>query len=232
MLSEIFYLVKNKNKRYERKFFITEASLAEVKSVIKIHPACFRRQHSTKRINNIYLDTFEMENYFDNLSGIGMRSKPRIRWYSGNFKKAESPTLEVKIRENMLISKLRYNIGDFDLDKNLDKTVKSLIKKADVPEIVKLYLSELKVSSINNYLREYYVSFDNKFRLTLDHDINFYNPKKIALVRDNSSVILELKYNKENDDKAELISNKFPFRMTKSSKYVSGVEKDFLSLEY
>ncbi|NPA45408.1 MAG: hypothetical protein GXO49_07735, partial [Chlorobi bacterium] len=41
---------------------------------------------------------------------------------------------------------------------------------------------------------------------------------------ENNSVVLELKYNQENNDKASAISSQFPFRMTKNSKYVNGIE--------
>ena len=44
---------------------------------------------------------------------------------------------------------------------------------------------------------------------------------------DNASVILELKYDQEHDFGASHITSSFPFRITKSSKYVSGVEKTF-----
>ena len=40
----------------------------------------------------------------------------------------------------------------------------------------------------------------------------------------SDSIILELKYNYQDDDEAHIISSYFPFRMTKNSKYVSGVE--------
>jgi hypothetical protein len=36
--------------------------------------------------------------------------------------------------------------------------------------------------------------------------------------------ILELKYDHEQDEEAGFITNHLPFRMTKSSKYVMGIE--------
>jgi hypothetical protein len=42
-------------------------------------------------------------------------------------------------------------------------------------------------------------------------------------------VIVELKYNREYEELAERISNHFPFRVTRSSKYVDGVARFLMS---
>ena len=42
--------------------------------------------------------------------------------------------------------------------------------------------------------------------------------------QDNSNVILEIKYDDKYDLEAAKISNNFPFRLTKSSKYSRGIE--------
>ena len=44
-------------------------------------------------------------------------------------------------------------------------------------------------------------------------------------ITDNNSIILELKYDANNDYSSDRISNFFPFRMTKISKYVTGLNK-------
>ena len=45
---------------------------------------------------------------------------------------------------------------------------------------------------------------------------------------DSLNSIVELKYNPDKDDTAERISNSFPFRMTKSSKYLQGIESVYM----
>ncbi len=45
---------------------------------------------------------------------------------------------------------------------------------------------------------------------------------------DINNIILELKYNQDMDNGANYIVNCFPFRLTKSSKYVSGIESLYL----
>ncbi len=82
---------------------------------------------------------------------------------------------------------------------------------------------------VNRYSRHYFLSFDQKFRLTLDDELSYYEVSRrnntfSRKVNDDSSVIIELKYNLNNDHMAGTIANHFPFRMTKSSKYVNGIE--------
>ncbi|MCF7835515.1 MAG: VTC domain-containing protein [Candidatus Marinimicrobia bacterium] len=231
MLNEIFFLAKGKNKRYERKFFVSDLSLPEIKSLVRVHPACFRQDYPQRRISSIYLDSFGLDSYFDNLAGIGNRIKTRIRWYGDGFEKVNNPVLEIKIKENLLGSKLRYPLEDFSLNKNLSKVLQFAIKTSNIPKNLKLYLSGLRNSSINSYMREYYISADKKFRLTIDYDLCFYNSNKKMIDRDVSNIILELKHDMENDNEARFVSSQFPFRVTKNSKYVVGVEKSFLFLE-
>jgi hypothetical protein len=45
----------------------------------------------------------------------------------------------------------------------------------------------------------------------------------------DDSVIMELKYDECNDLSAEKITNSFPFRLTKSSKYIMGIQATLVS---
>ena len=90
----------------------------------------------------------------------------------------------------------------------------------------------LKPSLLNRYLRKYYESCDGKYRITVDTDQSFYLVNShgnffLNKIADNNTVILELKYNHDYDSGASYITTKFPFRLTKSSKYVTGVERVF-----
>ena len=81
---------------------------------------------------------------------------------------------------------------------------------------------------MNFYNREYYESFDTNFRATIDYGLHFFklspeNNYQFQSLELPGTTILELKYNQQHDDMVERVSNYFPFRMTKSSKYVSGM---------
>jgi len=225
VMDNIFDLTQGNGPRYERKFFISNSTPREIKSLIKLHPACFKEAFPQRRVNNIYLDSLSLENYLDNLSGANRRIKPRVRWYGDDFNESTNPFLEIKFKDNILGKKLRYPFEDFRIDRNLNKTLRSLISRSVMPEIIKFYLLQLRASSLNNYFRQYYVSADKKFRLTLDFDLCFYRPDAKLIERDRSNCILELKYDCECDSDARNVSAEFPFRMTKSSKYATGIEK-------
>ena len=99
---------------------------------------------------------------------------------------------------------------------------------SDIPDTVKLFLNSLDFALLNRYKRKYFQSNDKLFRVTLDSELRFVqlsNSRNNFLNKTtvNSGCILELKYSEVTDSVAEKISNFFPFRMTRSSKYVFGV---------
>ena len=99
-----------------------------------------------------------------------------------------------------------------------------------MPEALKLNIMSLRPTLLNRYKRKYFQSFDKSYRLTLDDKMKFYRilgRKNNLLFRkfDDISTVLELKYKPEHDDMACTITNGFPFRMTKSSKYLAGMVK-------
>ncbi|MDO8555068.1 MAG: VTC domain-containing protein [bacterium] len=225
MENDLFLLAEEKKKRYERKFFLESFGFPSLKSLIKFHPSCFKKHYPARQVNSIYLDSFDKKSYSDNIAGIDQRIKTRIRWYGENINEIHIPILEFKIKSGFLGRKLHYSFPGFNREGNLDKNIRLAARGSDLPDFIKLYLARLKCSSINSYLRQYYLSSDKRFRLTIDSDIRFYKADNKLIERDKSNLIVELKYDEEYDADARIISSKFPFRMTKSSKYVTGVEK-------
>ena len=105
-----------------------------------------------------------------------------------------------------------------------------IIDNSDIPEILKLDIKSLNLTLLNRYSRKYFESADKHYRITIDHDllyyrINHHHNNYLEKIVDISNVILELKYNHNNDTNAHYITNEFPFRLTKSSKYVMGLNK-------
>ena len=223
------------NFRYERKFYITDMSANEVDSIIKLHPAIFKEIYYKRYVNNIYFDYDDFNFYFDNVDGVLYRIKYRIRWYGNLFGDVNNPILELKIKNGLLGRKKRYPLIPFKLDNGFDiELFKKLVKSSKIPTNIKENLFSLKPVLINRYARKYYLSIDKNFRITVDHGFSFFkvgnqNNYYLAYVHNNFDTILELKYNKEKDDFAEYISNNFPFRLTKSSKFIQGIEKLYVS---
>jgi len=213
------------NYRYERKFFIRDLSLEKVIKIIKLHPAVFSEIYPPRVINNIYYDSFNYNNYTQNMNGVQNRNKVRIRWYGSSSGLISHPNLEIKIRHGLLGSKTRYSIEPFNIDYPL------IDLKSNVPsdELSRFDLISLEQKLFNCYYRYYYLSSDKKFRVTIDCNQFFrkiqFNKINSHKYSDNNSIIVELKYDKCYDSIVNNISSLFPFPLTKSSKYVNGVKR-------
>jgi len=220
--------------RFERKFFIFELSVEEVESIIKLHPAIFSEVYHPRYINNIYLDSFGNKSYFDNVDGHNDRAKFRIRWYGRIFGNIEKPALEKKVKKGLLGSKSLFLIDPISVDDNLTiDTIKNTLHNSKIPDDLKFEVMRLRPVILNHYKRKYFQSADGNYRITIDSDLLFYrincfNNSFQHKIYNDLAVILELKYDFDNDNSADSITNYFPFRMTKSSKYVEGIEKLYL----
>jgi hypothetical protein len=203
----------------------------EVEHIVKMHPAIFSEVFPKRYVNNIYFDTSNYNNLFDNIDGTVNRMKTRIRWYGDLFGFIEKPVLEIKVKKEFLGKKISIPLKPFKLNKHTK--ISEIVDPAlDLNDSLMIELKSLVPTLLNRYARKYYQSSDKKYRITIDNEQSFYSINKVNNsfldhYVDDVSVILELKYNKEFDQGANYITSNFPFRITKSSKYVSGVKKVF-----
>jgi len=221
-----------KAARYERKFMVDAMDYYAVEQQIRIHPAAFSPIFHPRYINNIYLDTNEFDFYFDNVSGRSSRKKARIRWYGEKEGFVEKPVLEFKIREGMLGNKISFPLKSFRVDDNLNREMLlDVFRNSKLPVWAVENLLFMKPALLNRYRRKYFLSFDSKFRLTIDNELAYFgigaNNNHFVEEYTGEDVIVELKYDQAFDEAASFVSNKLPFRLTKSSKYVNGI--DFLN---
>jgi hypothetical protein len=218
--------------RYERKFLIDEMDRHQVRAAVLLHPALFAETYPPRFVNNIYLDTATLENYADNVSGAGKRIKVRVRWYGEFFGEAQRPALEFKIRSGYVGAKAQYALDPFIMDGRFNRAgfCAWLRGQPRLPAEVQARLAGLEVALLNRYRREYYETRDHRFRLTLDSGLTFYRAgwsgshflhRRTA----HRLVIVEMKYNVEHDTAAQRITARFPFRLSRSSKYVQGIEQ-------
>ena len=218
------------NARYERKFFISNLELKEVEAIIRFNPFIFSEMFYKRRVNNIYLDSLDFGNYMDNIQGNPSRAKIRIRWYGKMFGLIENPILEIKIKQSYLGKKMRFPLKSFVLDERFSNNFlqKRVFDKSNLPAWLIEILKLSQVSLLNSYKRRYFISRDRQYRITLDDDLIFFKIKYRnnlfeQKMPDRKNIILELKYERKNDWKANQVTQYFPFRMTKSSKYVYGL---------
>ena len=98
----------------------------------------------------------------------------------------------------------------------------------NAPATIKKYLLSLECTLMNRYNRQYSQSFDKQFRITLDTHLEFFLPSTKINTESPRSYrrwmsIIEIKYDEKHDDRIDMISSFFPFRMTKFSKYIDGM---------
>ena len=216
--------------RYERKFVVKSLKYAQIRSIIKHHPAMFSEIYRQRQINNIYLDTIDFKTYFDNVYGNTTRVKVRIRWYGSTFGKVEKPVLELKIKNGLAGRKESFLLDAFVMDEKFSvETLHSALDHTNIPAWVKEKLSGYTPSLLNSYKRQYFLSHDKNIRITIDDKMTYYHiaARNNTFTRkqlDRNSVIVEMKYSLEAAGIASDITQHLPMRMTKSSKYVNGIE--------
>ncbi len=217
--------------RYERKFDICNSEKHQIELMIKTNPVGFAEIFHPRRVNNIYFDTPDLSSYFDNIDGVQDRTKTRIRWYGDIFGRIETPSLELKHKRGLSGWKQTFDFPTFDFHSDFENSeLSSITHKSNLPLRIKELLKIQRPTLFNTYYRKYYKSFNGNFRITLDTDLAFcklLNKRTILPVLDPdlSHVILELKYHNDVALDTEVVTNYFRYRLSRVSKYVTGVEE-------
>ena len=220
--------------RFERKFFVSNKEGKDLVCMLKQHPAAFKEIYHPRKVSSIYFDTPQMRYYQDNVDGVAERIKVRLRWYGALFGEVKASALEWKVRRGNLIGKSTLSGPSFYLDKNIsEKKIQGLLEASDIPLQTKLFLKGMKPVLINSYQRRYFLSADRHNRVTLDTGIEVYRlfahfNHFLFRRKDNRNCILELKYAATEDRGADQITEHFPYRLTKNSKYAKGIEALFI----
>jgi SPX domain protein involved in polyphosphate accumulation len=220
--------------RYERKFLVDQLDAHQVRAMVKRHPSMFYEPYPPRYVNNLYLDTKGMDNYFDNVNGVGERRKVRIRWYGDLFQDIEKPVLEFKFKRGLVGIKRTYPLAPFTLDHHFnDRYCQEILRQTELPANVMYTMLGLNVVLCNRYRRSYFATRDQRFRVTIDTEMTFYQVKRrnnrfVHRHTDHKQLIVELKYLEPMDMQAQRVAGFFPFNVTKNSKYVTGIERVFL----
>ena len=230
--SEVIHLIEAQNNfRYERKFTVpTSFTFKTVEQYIKRNSSLFREVFHIRQVNNIYFDTAGYNDYFDNVLGVSDRKKIRIRWYGDTFGEIKKPVLEVKIKKGIVGDKWSFKLEPFKLDDAFtNDKIQEIFKASNLPLPILESVKMVTPTLLNSYHRRYYLSADNKYRVTLDFDLLYhkidirFNTFSFKSPAVDENKIIELKYGLEDDTHAHRISTQFPFRLNKNSKYVNGV---------
>jgi hypothetical protein len=217
--------------RFERKFVPENTTRHELAQLLKTHPAGFYEPYPPRNVNNLYLESIDFRGYRESVDGERDRTKIRVRWYGEPFGEVASPTLEFKIKSGLVGRKQRFPLGPFTLCGSFGRAgLRALLEPLDIPAALRPALLASDLQLLNGYRRRYFESRDRRFRITLDYDLWFcrLHPLRNRFLQtavEHALTIVELKYSREDDAHAHDIAQHFPFRLTKSSKYVNGLDK-------
>jgi hypothetical protein len=219
------------NLRYEKKFIAEGFTLAEVVARVRRHPAAFREAFPPRIVNNIYLDSPTRRDYHAHINGAADRTKTRVRWYGPQFETAERPVLERKLKRGMISGKEAYALPRFSISGGcLHSELGATFDASPLPPLLRSALRHVEPALFNRYERHYFQSCDRRFRLTVDFRLQFAGvPYGHRQTIDSSppakTVILELKFGPELAADADVVTNAWPFRVARFSKYVAGIER-------
>jgi len=207
--------------RYERKFVVAGVSQAEAELIVKRHPALFFAEYPGRWVNNVYWDRIDLANVRNNLIGISDRKKTRIRWYGEFQGRVEEPVLEHKLRRGGVGRKETQRLTPFE--------VGAALEPARLPKMTAPGDVVLRPTLLNRYSRRYFRSANRRFRLTIDTALSYHRVGPLTTplrswVVDSEAILIELKYSTAYDDLATQVMSYFPFRSSRSSKYVTGMQ--------
>ncbi len=217
------------NARYERKFAVQALPLPEVLALVRRHPAAFHEAYPPRMVNNVYLDTPGRNSYHDHVQGAPCRTKTRVRWYGEPRGAIPGPILERKLKCGLVGGKLAQTLPPLTLNgAGVREPLEGAFVGDHLPEAWRIGLRFLEPSVFSRYRRHYFVSADGRFRLTVDSELRFAPPENAATGGTRLTeplVVVELKFAPQHAGMAATITNAFPFRVVRCSKYVLGVEQ-------
>ena len=217
--------------RYEFKLRCEPIYLDQVHAWVRLHPELWRVAYPRRQINNIYFDTYGYDSLNDNLGGIGIRRKLRLRWYGPMLKTVANARLELKCKDGLVGWKLScpLSLEMLDLARQSWSELRKAIQGA-VDARANLWMAQFAFPVlINHYQRAYYVTPDQTLRMTIDSELCAYDQR--FSTQPNSSrplpiadrVIVELKADRQHYTRLENVLAHFPIRIDRYSKYVDGM---------
>ncbi len=222
---------KDKDFRSELKYVFQNVDEKFLERNIKKHPALFSEIFHKRWINNIYFDSADLNAYYSSIDGLSPRIKVRVRWYNDFFGFIH-PTLEFKMKQANKNVKALYELDPMSIPSRISifQLKKIILTNPALPREIKNALQSLRPTMINRYERQYYMSQDKAFRVTVDRSVNvasLLNTHTLSTMKKLPAgfTILEMKY-KDDYQQAGQIIHEFAAHLqyTRMSKYTVGLE--------
>ena len=128
------------------------------------------------------------------------------------------------------ILKKRYKIPNLKIDSKLKLNHLKKVLKQNLSGYDQLiFESNCEPKIINQYKREYYENYNQKFRITIDTSHNIYDQrfkKKVNLTNKTliqKYIVVEFKFHRNNIDLSKSMLKSLPFRISRNSKYINSI---------
>jgi hypothetical protein len=182
-----------------------------------------------RQVNSVYLDTCELDCISDNLDGVAERTKCRYRWYGADHT-AVHGVLELKHKSNQLGWKEHADVPIvFDLTSISWLDWMHELRAHATGRFAEWLAWVDRPTLIVSYTREYYESPDEQVRVTVDHDLAFYDqvtysqPNFLCGTLADDQIVIEIKADPSLHKRVSQVISDFPFRPDHYSKYVQGL---------
>ena len=216
--------------RLEIKFVSYASNLHSLLSWIRLHPFGFYSPYSVRQVNNVYFDGHNFTSYMENISGISERTKVRFRWYGGSIEPSVG-NLEIKRKRNYFSWKLYYKVKSSPYIPEMGwRSIRENIKNQISDEGRFWIDSNPFPILINRYQRIYFVSRNEKIRITVDTNQALWDqrfkskPNFINKANIPDILIVEFKFDRRDREYASKSIQGIPLRVSRHSKYVTGVK--------
>lgn len=221
--------------RYELKIVLPKHFKQELLTKLRCSKYFINEIYEKRQVNNIYFDTVNYTDYLASVNGNDTRKKYRIRWYGELVEDRIIPQLECKYKQGMAGGKNLCELLPFHIDEEFDYVeYYGLLKRRfhTLNETQQYMIGELLSRVpvlINTYERQYFMTLDGKYRLTIDENMLFYNYNKLNFSHnpivslEEQNILLEVKFDVSDVVGAKKLINELGYRLGKNSKYVNGI---------
>jgi len=215
--------------RHEVKFVGFSSRRTTIEAWLLGHAAGFQRAYPPRRVNNFYLDDFDLSTYEENITGVSHRTKVRFRWY-GDSSQRVAGTLELKRKRNRLGWKENFRVKELHIHGQRWPRILSSLR-AQLPLEARDWLDAYpQPTLINQYDRHYFVSSDGRIRVTLDGNQQVFDqrlahrPNLLASANLPDALIVEFKASSRDHLLLGRAIQGVPLRSGRHSKYVVGIQ--------
>jgi len=214
--------------RSEIKFVSYASNLHCLLSWIHLHSFGFYSPFPVRQVNNVYFDGHNFSSYTENISGASERTKVRYRWY-GTSIEPSAGTLEIKRKRNFFSWKLYHQVKS--------KPYKPEMTWSSIRKNIRIQISDegrfwIDTNPfpilLNQYCRMYFVSGDERIRITIDTNQAVYDqrfrskPNFTSKANLPDILIVEIKFDRRDWKYASQSIQGIPLRVSRHSKYITG----------